>query len=191
MPVSASEPTLVNVSILNHTGLRQAILLYLAASAVSAAQRWIRVSTPHFEMLTTNNEKQATRALQTFEQVRYFFLKNNGKQQAPDGLVRILAFSSEKEYKPYRMNEGAFAYYLQSRERDYIVMQDIEPEHHQAAVHEYTHLIVQHTKLEWPLWLNEGFADLYSSLEPRGKQAMVGRALPGHVAVLLQRPWMD
>jgi len=142
-------------------------------------------------MYTTNGEKQAIRALQVFEQVRYFFLQNRKNKQAPDGRVRIIAFSSEKEYQPYRLNGGAFAYYLQSRERDYIVMQDIQPDHHQAAVHEYTHLIVQHLKLNLPVWLNEGIADLYSSLEPRGQRSMVGRPLEGHVITLLNRPWMD
>lgn len=142
-------------------------------------------------MYTTNSEKQATRALQVFEQVRYFFLQSSKNKQAPEGRVRIIAFSSEKEYKPYRLNGGAFAYYLQSRERDYIVMQDIETAHHQAAVHEYTHLIVQHMKLDLPIWLNEGMADLYSSLEPHGQQSMVGRPLEGHVITLLRRPWMD
>lgn len=185
------ELTLVCVSVPHSAFLRVAAFLLIGGNVLTASQHWIRVATPHFEMFTTNNEKQATRALQTFEQVRYFFLQNNQKKQAPDGQVRIIAFSSEKDFKPYRMNGGAFAYYLQSRERDYIVMQDIEAEHHEAAVHEYTHLIVQHLKLEWPIWLNEGFADLYSSLEPRGKQAMVGRALPSHVAVLSQRQWMD
>ncbi|HSU61299.1 MAG TPA: hypothetical protein VLI55_18465 [Bryobacteraceae bacterium] len=142
-------------------------------------------------MYTTNGEKQAVKALQVFEQVRYFFLQTSKNKQGPEGRVRIIAFSSEKEYKPYRLNAGAFAYYLQSRERDYIVMQDIQPDHHQAAIHEYTHLIVEHTKLELPAWLNEGLADLYSSMEPHGQQTMVGRPLERHVMTLMTKSWMD
>ena len=142
-------------------------------------------------MYTTDSQKRAERALQTFEQVRSYFIERSTNKKAPEGQVRIIAFSSEKEYKPYRLNEGAFAYYLDSRQRDYIVMQDIEPEHAQSAIHEYTHLIVEHAHLNLPLWLNEGIADLYSSLEPRGKQAMVGRPLPGRIASLLQGKWMD
>jgi hypothetical protein len=115
-----------------------------------ASPHWINVQTPHFEMYTTNSEKRAIRALQAFEQVRYFFLQNNKNRQAPEGRVRVIAFSSEKDYKPYQINSGAFAYYLQSRERDYIVMQDIETDHHEVAVHEYTHLIVRHNKMQLP-----------------------------------------
>ena len=171
--------------------LTLACLLVISSAPLSARQRWISVTTSNFEMYTTSSEAQAIQALQGFEQVRSFFLQSSAHPLAAEGRVRIIAFSSEKEFKPYRASAGAFAYYQQSHERDYIVMEDIEREHHQAAVHEYTHLIVQHMKLELPLWLNEGMADLYSSLEPRGKKAMVGRPLPGHSMVLASRPWMD
>ena len=178
-------------TVIRHLRLVSSLLLVCSMRPLLAGQHWINVTTSHFEMFTTNNERQAERALQTFEQVRYFFERNSRAQQAPNGLVRIIAFSSENEFKPYRMNSGNFAFYLQSRERDYIVMQDIEPDHIQAAAHEYTHLIIRHSKLELPLWLDEGLADLYSSLEPRGQQALVGRPLPQHIYTLLGRPWMN
>jgi hypothetical protein len=167
------------------------LALTCALPPLSAAPHWICVSNSHFEMYTTNSEKQAERALQTFEQVRYFFQRNSRTQKAPQERVRIIAFSGENEFKPYRLNSGNFAFYLQSRERDYIVMQDIEPDHLQAAAHEYTHLIIRHDKLDLPLWLDEGLADLYSSLEPRGKQALVGRPLPQHIMTLRTLPWID
>jgi tetratricopeptide (TPR) repeat protein len=157
-----------------------------------ASEHWIRVTTPHFEMYTTNGERQAAAALEQFEHVRYFFLEISPSKSAPsDANVRIIAFRSEKEYKPYRLNGGAFAYYLRSRKVDYIVMQDISSEHYQTATHEYTHLIVEHLGLKLPVWLNEGLADLYSSLEPRGNQAIIGRALPGRVEVLRTERWLD
>jgi len=162
----------------------------LPASAL-AAEHWIRLTTPHFEMYTTNGEKQGAAALNVFEQVRYFFMENSKLKAAPSGRVRIIAFRSEKEYKPYRFNEGAFAYYLRSRKADFIVMQDISAEHHQAAMHEYTHLIIEHQNVKLPVWLNEGLADLYSSLEPNGKQALVGRALAGRASLLASERWLD
>jgi tetratricopeptide (TPR) repeat protein len=70
-------------------------------------------------------------------------------------------------------------------------MQDISAEHRQAVMHEYTHLITEHQNLKLPVWLNEGLADLYSSLEPKGNQALVGRALPGRAALLANERWMD
>ncbi len=167
------------------------LLLATISPRLRAAEHWIRLTTPHFEMYTTNGERQGTAALKVFEQVRYFFLQNSRSKSAPDAHVRIIAFRSEKEYKPYRLNEGAFAYYLRTRKVDYIVMQDLSPEHYQSAMHEYTHLVVEHLGLNLPVWFNEGLADLYSSLEPRGNQAIVGRPLEGRANILLTQRWLD
>ena len=168
-----------------------AVMLPATPSKLPAAEHWISLKTPHFEMYTTNSEKQGTAALRVFEQVRYFFLQNSPAKSTPDAPVRIIAFRSEKEYRPYRLNEGAFAYYLRSRKTDYIVMQDVSSEHYQAAVHEYTHLIIEHLGLKLPIWLNEGLADLYSSLEARGDQAIVGRPLVGRTGALETQKWLD
>ncbi len=156
-----------------------------------AAERWIRLTTPHFEMYTTNGEKQARAALAVFEQVRYFFLQNSQSKSVPDDPMEIIAFRSEKEYQPYRFNEGAFAYYVRSRKVDYIVMQDINSAHYEAAVHEYTHLFVEHLNWKLPVWINEGLADLYSSLESEGNRAVVGRPLAGREMELRSHAWLD
>src|SRR3954452_8935587 len=163
----------------------------LMSSPLQAAQRWTSLTTPHFEMYTNNGVGSGTKALETFERVRSFFLDNSPSKHAPDTPVRIIAFKSEREFEPYRPNDGAFAYYQRSRKRDYIVMQDLSPEHYRAAVHEYTHLIVEHSGLKLPIWLNEGLADLYSSMEPKGNQTMVGRPIEGHLIVLGNEKWLD
>jgi tetratricopeptide (TPR) repeat protein len=168
-----------------------ALVLASVPPNLNAADYWIRLTTPHFEMFTTNSEKQGRAALEVFEQVRYFFLQNSRSKTAPDTVVRIIAFRSEEEYRPYRLNGGSFAYYLPSRKGDFIVMQDIGPKHHQVAIHEYTHLIIEHLGLTLPIWLNEGLADLYSSLEPKGNQAMVGRPLEAEMQFLRTQTWMD
>ena len=125
-----------------------------------------------------------------FEQVRSFFLQASPAKHAPEFPVRIVAFRSESQYKPYRINESAVAYYAPGRNRDYIVMQDISSEHYPVAIHEYTHLIVKHVGLKLPLWLNEGWADVYSSLAPKGDKALVGSPLPGHFQTLLTTKWL-
>lgn len=175
-----------------HKALLAGVSLALSISpCAQAAEHWTRLVTPHFEMYTTNSPKQGASALNVFEQVRYFFLQNSHGKTAPDTPVRIIAFRSDKEFKPYRTNEGTFAYYLRSRKVDYIVMQDLSPEHHQAAIHEYTHLVVEHLGLKLPVWLNEGLAELYSSLEPRGDQALIGRPSESSVGVLTDQRWLD
>lgn len=167
------------------------LLISLVASPLMADEQWSRVATKHFEMYTTNDRDRATAALQVFEQVRSFFLQSNQAAGVPEAPVKIIAFRSEEEYARYQLNPGAFAYFLHSHSQDYIVMQDINPEHYPAVIHEYTHLIIEHSGWKLPLWLNEGWAEVYSSLQVQGSRVAVGRFPAGRLADLQARDWLS
>lgn len=169
-----------------------ALCLLAAALPALGADQWVRLSTPHFELYTTEGEKRGRETILYFETIRSFFTQaapmGNGITDFP---VRIIAFKSEKQYQPYRANNVAFAYFTYSRTRDYIVMQDSDSEHLPVAIHEYMHLMVHHLGLNLPAWLNEGWADLYSTLKPNGKQTQLGALIPSHVLRLQQEKWID
>jgi len=132
--------------------MRLAIVLLLSASAPTpAAEQWVKLKSTHFELYTTAGEKKGQEAILYFEQVQDFFSKvlGKGKSSTP-ALVRIIAFRSEKEYKPFRPSESAAAFYLNGYDRDYIVMQTIAAEHYPIAVHEFTHLLVRHSESKCP-----------------------------------------
>lgn len=177
-----------------HRTIIPILLSFTACVSLRAEEKWIKLSTPHFEMFTPNGEKRAKEALLRFEQVRTFFRLATQKPKGSNTYetrVRIVAFRGEKDYKPYRMNEGATAFYLKNESHDYIVMGDLEEEHFEAAAHEYTHLVVQHAGLKFPVWLNEGVADVYSTLEPNGDKTTVGKPSKGRVLVLLHENWLS
>jgi tetratricopeptide (TPR) repeat protein len=175
--------------------MRFAGLCVLAAAlpgiAADRPNAWIRLTTPHFELYTTAGEKRGREAILYFEQVRSFFTEAAPVRGVTEFPVRIIVFKNEKQYKPYTTNDVAFAYYTSSQTRDYIVMQDAEVEHFPAAIHEYMHLIVRHSGLTLPVWLNEGWADVYSTLKPMGKKTMVGDMIPGRLQPLFHEKWLD
>jgi tetratricopeptide (TPR) repeat protein len=185
----------LNVSQVHYSRLRTlaraAILTLACLVSAHAEDKWIRLTSAHFEMFTPCGEKQAREALAHFEQARSFFLQASVSKSVSNFPVRIVAFRGPKGYQPYRFNSGAVAFYLGTESRDFIVMQDLEPDHYPVAVHEYTHLIVRHTGMNLPLWLNEGLADLYSTLEPHGDYVLVGRPLEGRVVALNGAKWLD
>jgi tetratricopeptide (TPR) repeat protein len=165
-------------------------LLFLPLISPAAGDQWIRLNTPHFEMYTSAGEGKGREAILYFEQVRSFFLLASPSKHVPDFPVRIIAFRGEKQYQPYRINESAVAYYTGSHDRDYIVMQDVSIEHYPVAIHEYMHLIVRHSGLELPVWMNEGWAELYSTLRPVGNKARVGDLKPGWLQTLAMEKWL-
>src|SRR5581483_1875379 len=78
-----------------------ACLLIAFVLPVSAADQWIKLITPDFEIYTTNGRRKAIEGLHIFEEARAFFEENSPSKTVPDVPVRIIAFKSEKQYKPY------------------------------------------------------------------------------------------
>jgi tetratricopeptide (TPR) repeat protein len=159
------------------------VLLLLTCCGFASEPRWIKVTSSNFELYTTAGEKKAREAVLHFEQVRGFFLKATGSKPSAKGRVRIVAFQSEKEFVPYRINEGSSAHAGGDREHDEIVMQSIGPEHYPVAVHEYVHILLKPVE-NLPLWLNEGAAEVYSTLQPMIKKVRFGDVLPGRILEL-------
>ncbi len=166
------------------------IALALFAGPASAESKWIRLNSEHFEMNTSAGEGTARDTLRYFEQIRAFFIETFGDMNKKPLPISIVAFNSEKEYQPYRFNAVADAYYQAGAERDYIVLVHPNSEQYPVVVHEYVHLLTQHAGLHFPLWLNEGIADFYSTLKPTGNKILVGAPPEGRIQQMLQEKWL-
>ncbi len=168
------------------------VLLTFPLPAPAARPQWIKLTSTDFEMYTSAGEKKGREAILYFEQVRSFFLKALALKDIPNAQpVRIVAFSSPKEYEPYGPNEAAAAYYVTDSRRDYIIMSSIAPESYRMSVHEYTHLILGHANVKPPIWFNEGLAELYSTMKQVGKKVQVGDIIPGRLLELRQSNRID
>lgn len=168
-------------------------LLAVACFALQAANQdpWLRITSANFELFTTAGERSGRDLIKHFEQVRSFFIQAFGARLALGKPARIIAFRSEKEYRPYRPNEFATAFYQPGAEHDFIVMQSGSGDHYDVAVHEFTHLLIHQSSQPVPVWLNEGMAELYSNLAPAGSKIVVGKLIAGRVQTLLREKWID
>ncbi len=155
-----------------------------------AAPEWIKLTSPNFELYTTDGERDGRQTLVLFEQVRDFFMRVKSQATTTRLPVTIVGFRSEKEFRPYRPNESAAAYYVGDEQRDYIVMGGLGAEHTPTAIHEYMHLLVRHSGLKMPPWVNEGFAEVYSTLKPNAGQILLGTAPQGRGLALSQSKWL-
>jgi hypothetical protein len=169
------------------------LLCLFSVSLLPAAGHdpWIRIHSANFELFTTAGERTGRDLIRYFEQVHSFFQQAFGLDGTATLPVRIVSFRSDKEYLPYRLSEVADAYFQPGFAHDYIVMKSPSSDIYPMAVHEYTHLLLRQTRLEIPRWLNEGLAELYSSLEPAGSRRVVGTVIPGRTRTLAREPWID
>lgn len=164
----------------------------LAVSAVAAGKDpWIRLTSAHFEVLTDAGAKSGREITRHFEQVHGFFFERFKIGIDSDPKTRVIVFRNSKEYAQYRPNEFSAAYYHPGEFHDFIVLDRSVDEWRPTAVHELTHLMVRQLGAELPLWLNEGLAELYSNMEPRGEQVMVGRDIPGRLQLLATEEWIE
>jgi hypothetical protein len=156
--------------------------VFLGVSLALAGDGWTYGSSDHFEVYTTGGAGRAREALNYFERIHAFYAEVLKVDPKLDGPTRIILFSSEKEFKPYRPSEGAVAYYVEGHPRDHIVLRSLMDSAYPIVVHEYMHLIVKHaTKAKVPLWFNEGFAEYYSTLQPKGGKMAVGAPPAGRL----------
>jgi hypothetical protein len=171
--------------------LHFAVLMMVLSAARGAGPKWIRMPSADFEIYSSAGEGDTRRALEYFERVRNFFEQAMGagarEKREP---VRVIIFGSKKEYEQYRPNDFAAAYYTQIAGRDYIVLGSANDDVFPVAVHEYVHLVGQNVGLKLPPWLNEGIAEVFSTLKPVGDKVMVGTPILGRMQALSRESWV-
>ena len=165
-----------------------ALLCVAAGLAQGAPPKWLKLRSANFELFTSAGERAGRQTIQQFERTRAFFQQAMQRKVSNSTPVRILLFRSKKEYLPYRPGEVAAAYYLSGPDADLIVL--VAGSESSTAIHEYVHVLVRHSGIRLPLWLNEGLAELYSSMRQVGKKVLVGYAPPGSIATLRREKWV-
>ena len=165
-----------------------ALTLVVTGLAQAADPKWVKLHSANFELFTSAGERAGRRTIQQFERTRGFFRQAWQREASNSVPVRIVLFRSKKEYLPYRLSEAAAAYYLSGPDADLIVL--VAGNESSTAIHEYVHLLVRHAGLRLPVWMNEGLAELYSSMRQVGGKFVVGYAPPGRIATLSGENWV-
>jgi hypothetical protein len=152
-----------------------ALVSLLLAVPAYAADAWTYGSSEHFEVYTTAGAGTARESLNYFERIHAFFAQELGmapKQKVP---TRLIIFSNDRQFAPYRPSEVAAAFYLAGADRDYIVMGRFDEESDDIVAHEYVHLVVRYSGAKLPVWLNEGLAEFFSSATPESGRMNFGK----------------
>jgi tetratricopeptide (TPR) repeat protein len=151
------------------------VLVLLLTAPMQAANTWTYASSTHFEVFTTAGARSARETLAQFERIRAFFAGHLELTPPAGRRVRLVLFSNEAEFRPYRINDAVVAFYRPGAATDYIVMHPLGRLSHDVMVHEYVHLILNRSGGRYPVWLNEGLAEYFATLPSTGDAVPVGR----------------
>jgi Tfp pilus assembly protein PilF len=174
-------------------------VLAIPAWAAAPVPAWSLAQSQHFEVYAQASGQRAVAILRQFEYLRAFFLRSgflksgflkSGWKIAGPRPVRVIVFASPDEYQPYRLRATADAYYVGSGDQDYIVMAGADPRGFGLAAHEYTHRILRASGLQLPPWLEEGLAELHTTLRMDDRGTELGGPLPARLETLRKRAWM-
>ncbi|MBV9574037.1 MAG: hypothetical protein JOY93_08270, partial [Acidobacteriales bacterium] len=151
----------------------------LDATAASE-QKWLRISSDHFTVLTDGSEKQGREVAIRLEQMRWVFgqLLMKSKLKLSEPLI-VIAFRDDKEYAqiaPVRQGQTTsdFGFFIEGEDRNYIVLNLFEPESWRAVSHPFAHLFLDYNYPRTQPWFDEGFAEYFSSLRVDNKQVQIG-----------------
>jgi len=149
-----------------------------------ASEQWTEIKSAHFTVITDAGEKRGRDVALRFEQMRQVFgslvLRGEVKTSRP---VQILAFKNTKGIRQMApLFKGkpieVAGLYQKGQSQDFIAL-DLSTDgdyRWQTVFHEYAHLLLNSNTSDWPVWFDEGFAELFSTIDLSGKQALIGRA---------------
>jgi tetratricopeptide (TPR) repeat protein len=156
----------------------------------AGAAEWLRLSNPHFELLTAGGEREGRDTIHQFERLRRFFAAQGVLRTDVPGPVRIIAFDSPEEYAPYRLSNTTDAYNVGTGGRDYIVLPSSDQRDASIAAHEYEHVVARRQGLKPPTWLAEGLAEFFSTVQFQPRGAVAGEPKPGRLRQLREAQWL-
>ena len=162
--------------------------------ALPARCEWAVARSAHFEVYAETGPDRAKEVLTEFEELRSFFDRNRvvqaraGLEKKP--VVRVIEFRSKKDYDAVQLRATADAYYTGTGDRDYIVMPRLGTDEFRVAAHEYAHFVLHSRGLKLPAWLDEGLAEVFSSVSITGRRCEFGGPLSAHVATLRRHAWL-
>ena len=170
---------------------RLSAVLLIWAMTGWAEDRWLRLDSPHFEVLTNSGAGTGREVLRRLEQIRHVFEARTGRGSLMPLPVRVFVFRSEAEFQPYQVNRNAAGYYQSGHARDYIAMQATGTDTYRVVYHEYTHLLLRHAGYHVPVWFNEGTAEFFSTADVGASEVRIGDLIPSHLASLREERMLD
>ncbi len=175
-----------------------AIAVPVAAAArdlPSPKETWIELRTADFTLYSNAGERKAREIGEDLERLR------DALGQLAPGLVlsspvptSIFVFKDASSFQPYARSYNSKVvdkggYFLGRQLGNYVAVNaDQHGQEREVIYHEYIHYLLRNNVATLPLWLHEGLAEYYSTLEVSQGEARVGLAPAQHVQWLRQHP---
>jgi FimV-like protein len=169
--------------------LAVSVCLFLVAAqhtTVVAKDTWVSVRTKNFLMLGNASEKEIKSVGLKLEQFREAFTNMLPSIRFNTPVpTTVIVFKSDSSYAPFKPGTNVAGYFQPGPDVNYITLTtEVRGQQDPFTVifHEYTHLLVNNTFANAPVWFNEGLAEYYSTFSITDDQKVVlGSPIASHV----------
>ena len=163
------------------------VTLPVPVAAIPAAKdTWVSVRTKNFFLLGNAGEKEIKRVGLKLEQFREAFTRLFPTVRFNTPVpTTVIVFKSDDSYRPFKPMPNVAGYFQPGPDVNYITLTTEthgEQDPFTIIFHEYTHLLVENTLDNAPVWFNEGLAEYYSTFTMTDDQKfMVGKPISNHI----------
>jgi tetratricopeptide (TPR) repeat protein len=173
--------------------LGAALLAALLTPGYARAQDdWRFMRSENFYLVGDAGERAMRRVAERLEEFRaaYLSVRPVAGREVNDESTTVVVFENDYDFTPFKpvdtegkpLNVGGL--FLGTNYDSYIVLTG-DDQSERSIYHEYSHR-VSSEGTEWPLWLREGFAEFYSTLQVRdgGSVVRAGLSVPENLLTL-------
>ncbi len=175
-----------------HVAFSLCLLLAISQHTVIAKDSWISVRTKNFFLVGNAGEKDIRKVGLKLEQFREVFTLLFPKMRFNTPVpTTVIVFKNDESYAPFKPSPNLAGYFQPGPDVNYITLTtEVRGRQDPFTVifHEYTHLLIENTFKDVPLWFNEGLAEYYSTLKISDDQKFtLGIPISHHVFLLRER----
>jgi tetratricopeptide (TPR) repeat protein len=168
-------------------------------TVVLAKDNWISIRSKNFFLVGNASEKEIRKVALKLEQFREVLTHAlpNIRFNSPVPTT-VVVFKDHRSYGPFKPHANTAGYFQAGPDVNYITLTTEVPggndfyvrpggrdPAYEVIFHEYTHLLINNSFDNAPLWFNEGIAEYYSSFIISDDQKIVlGRNIGEHVYLL-------
>jgi tetratricopeptide (TPR) repeat protein len=186
------------------SALRLAALVWFVALSVGAEtapivqQHWFEARTAHFNIYSYGPTQEVARVGGRLEQFREAYSVLAGVEAVASPPIVVIAFPTHEALEPflplYQGKPANLAAFFHRSSDENLIALSLTGQGAaslNSVYHEYTHLLLRHNALYWPLWLDEGMADVYSTFETTGGHGIrIGKPQELYGRLLAKQPLM-
>jgi Flp pilus assembly protein TadD len=156
------------------------------------ARPWVESRTLHFHTYSCGPSREVAKLAARLEQFQEAYSVLAGAQAVASPPIVVIAFPDHEAMTPFLplyndQPANLAAFFIRGSDENLIVLSlsQESSEGLEAVFHEYTHLLLRHNARFWPLWLNEGMAEIYSTFEVTGEHTVrIGKPIEHHLHLL-------